>query len=227
MTTKTTTNSRARKTAAKPLQKHGTPGATGRLDRKETTNLLLQAQDAFHHQTVLKNIEPGSNFDDWRRDQVMDCVGKPGISKISRADWRSVKAHFLTLSGREDEAFDLLQKTGTKSYRPTSAADTWESSEAYVARILEALANHAQVPASSLFDGKGHIHTGWFLAAARQRTAKPTLTMETLAERLDAKTLQGLHAHLVNHISKREGRAVPHLRKPREYPSPMDSDDPF
>jgi hypothetical protein len=227
MTTKTTSKNRSRNSSAKPVQKHGRPGATGRLTREETTNLILQAQEAFHYQTVLGNIEPGSTFDDWRRDQVMDCVSLPGISKIDRSHWRQVKAHFLTLSGREDEAFTLLQKTGPKSYRPTSDQDTWESSETYVALIREALANHAQVPADRLLDGKGHIHTGWFLAAARQRTAKLTLTMDTLAERLDAKTLNGLLAHLVSHINLREGRADLDRRKARSYPSPADSDDPF
>jgi hypothetical protein len=227
MTTKTTAKSRACKPRAKAVQRTGSPGDFGRLTAAEIKNLILQAQEAFHYQTVLGNIEPGTKFDDWRRDQVMDSVGLAGLSKIDRSHWRTVKAHFLCLAGREDEAFTLLQTTGTKSYRPTSEQDTWESSETYVALIREALTNHAQVPATSLLDGKGHIHTGWLIAAARQRTGKPTLTLETLAERLDAQTLQGLHAHLVSHINKREGRAIPSRRAARIYPEPADSGDPF
>jgi len=229
MATKTT-QKRSCKPRAKAVQKHGTPGPNGRLTREETTPLVLQAQEAFNYQIALGRVETGSRFDDWRRDQVMDAVGKPGISKIARNDWRTVMAHFLTLSGREDEAFALLQQTGVKSYRPASEFDTWESSETYVALIRDALAKHATFPAECLIGGKGHIHCGWLIAAARQRTRKPTLTMETLAERLDPETLWGLLSHLVSHINLREGRADLDRRKPRRYPKPADPgqiDDPF
>jgi hypothetical protein len=223
----TTPKSRACKPRAKAVQRTGSPGAFGRLTAAEIKNLILQAQEAFHYQTILGHIEPGTKFDDWRRDQVMDSVGLAGLSQIDRSHWRTVKAHFLCLAGREDEAFTVLQTTGTKSYRPTSEQDTWESSETYVAVIRVALTNHAQVPASSLLESKGHITTGWLIAAARQRTGKPTLTLETLAERLDPKTLHGLLAHLRNHIARREGRSVPKLRKERVYPKPSDLADPF
>ena len=66
---------------------------------------------------------------------------------------------------------------------------------------------------------------GWLLTAARQRTGKPTLTMETLAERLDPQTLFGLLCHLKDHISLREGRAVPERRAKRIYPKKADPGD--
>lgn len=216
---KTTSKTRACKPRAKAVHRRGTPGSDGRLTREETTNLILQATEAFHYQTALGNIEPGTNFDDWRRDQVMTRVSKPGISKIVRDDWRNVKALFLELSGREDEAFDLLLKTGPKNDRPQEAGNTWESSETYVHQIREALANHAQAVVTH---PKGHINAGWLIAAARQRTGKPSLTMATLAERLDPKTLCGLLAHLVSHINVREGRADLDRRKPRSYPKAAD-----
>lgn len=158
------------------------------------------------------------SFDDWRRDMVMDRVGLPGISKINRSHWRDVMALFLELSGHEDKAFELLNKTGVKSYRPVDQNDTWESSETYVALIGEALANHAQV---AVAHPKGHIHAGWFVAAARQRTGKPTLTLATLAERVDPSTLHGLLSHLRNHIALREGRATDRREK-RSYPKKAD-----
>lgn len=217
-----------RKGAAKAVQKSR---AAGSLSRQETTNLVMTAQEAFNYQIALRNIEPGTRFDDWRRDQVMDAVGLAGISKIGRSHFRAVKAHFLTLAGRDDEAFMLLNQTGQKRDHgdPT---DTHESAEAIVAKIREALANHATVPAASLQTGKGHIHAGWFIAAARQRTGKPTLGMDTLAERLDPGTLIGLLAHLRNHISRREGREDEIRRKVRQYPKKpdpgqMDEDTPF
>lgn len=220
--TKTNLPQPTRSPSAKPVQKRGTPGAKGHLTREETTNLVLQAREAFDHQNRLGRIEPGQSFDDWRHDQVMDAVGVPGISKIARSEWRKVKAHFLALSGRDDEAFKLLNQTGVKTYRPASPDDTWESSEAYVAHIRTALANHAQ---ATVTHPKGHIHAGWFLAAARQRTGKPTLILDTLAERLDAETLCGLLSHLRNHIATREGRADTDRRAPRSYPKKSDPGD--
>lgn len=232
MATKSTPKTSSRKPRAKAVQRHGSPGETGRLTREETTNLVLQAQKAFHYQTVLGNIEPGMKFDDWRRDQVMDRVGKPGISKIVRADWRQVKALFLELSGRDDEAFALLLKTGSKSDRQDDTTNTWESCETYVAQIREALAKHATFPSDRLVGGKGHIHPGWLIAAARQRTGKPTLSMATLADRLDPSTLEGLRNHLISHINLREGLADPERRAKRNYPRKPDAgtmaeDDPF
>lgn len=227
---KTSSKNRACKPRAKAVQRHGSPGANGRLTREETTPLILQAREAFDYQSVLGRVEPGAKFDDWRRDQVMNAVGKPGISKIIRDEWRTVMAHFLILSGREDQAFTLLQKTGTKSYRPASPSDTWESSESYLSLIRQALAKHAIFPAERLRGGKGHIHSGWLLSAARQRTGKPTLTLETLAERLDPETLAGLLSHLQSHINLREGRADLDRRKPRTYPKSshsVGSDNPF
>jgi hypothetical protein len=197
------------KRRAKPVQK----SRQSLLTREETTNLLMQAQEAFHYQSTL-----GNTFDQWRRDQVMDSVGKAGISKISRPEWKTVKAHFLTLSGREDEALALLTHTGTKSYRPVSGADTWESCEEYAALVTANLNAHR---AATVTHPKGHIHEGWFLSAARQRTGKQTLTMATLAERLDPSTLHGLLAHLRNHIALREGRAT-QARGKRTYPKKPD-----
>lgn len=224
MTAKTTTKRSVRRPSAKAVQ---APRSTSLLTREETTNLVLQAQEAFHYQSALGRIEPGTRFDDWRRDQVMARVGKAGISKIARTDWRNVKALFLELSGREDEAFDLLNRTGVKSYRPVDGTDTWETCEEFAAIVRHCLAEHATAPVTH---PKGRIHEGWFIAAARQRTGKATLTTATLAERLDPRTLHGLLAHLRNHIALREGRAVPERRKKRVSPKrsdPGEMDDPF
>jgi hypothetical protein len=212
-----------RRPSAKPPQKSGgTPGETGKLTAAETRALILQATDAYNYQLALGNIEPGQAFDDWRRDRVMDAVELPGISKINRCHWRTVMAEFLQLAGRDDEAFGMRQRTGVKTYRPTDQGDTWETSETYVAAIRKALDDHSRAVVS---DPKGHIHTGWFLTAARQRTGKPSLTMDTLAERVDPNALHGLLSHLRNHISLREGRANLERRSARSYPKPADPGD--
>lgn len=193
------------------------PRAKGNLTRPETTKLVMQAQEAFHYQTVLGNITVGTKFDDWRRKQVMTSVGRPGISKIGRSQWRTVYAYFLTLAGRDDEAYAALTTTGPKrDHGPES--DTHESSEALVHKMRESLANHAR---EILTPGTDHIHPGWLLAAALQRTGKATLTWDTLAERLDPGTLVGLLSHLRNHIARREGRES-NRRIKRSYPRNSD-----
>lgn len=211
----------SRKPTAKPVRKasSGTPGPTGQLTSQERIPLILQTKKAFAYQQRLNRIEPGMPEDEWRREMVMDCVGLEGISKINRSHWRQVMAKFYELAGEEDKAFELGMKTGTKTYRPKSEADTWEASEAYVAHITEALAAHVT---ATVTHPKGHLHAGWFLAAARQRTGKPSLSITTLAERLDPATLAGLLSHLRNHIALREGRACPERRAKRTYPKPAD-----
>lgn len=224
---KTTTKKAARRTSAKPLRTKGTPGEDGNLTGAEIRKLVMQAKEAFHYQSALGQIEPGADSDQWRRDQVMDCVDKAGTSKLIRREWRKVSGHFLILAGREDEALATLNRTGVKSYRPVDQEDTWETSETYVALIRAALADHR---ATVVTPENGHLHEGWLLAAARQRTGKPTLTMGTLAERLAPQTLCGLLAHLRNHIALREGRAISERRSKRFYPTtpdPGEMDDPF
>lgn len=217
-----------KKTAKKaPVRKSRKP-STSILSAPEIRKLVLQAKEAHGYQIALRNISADSSFDEFRRDQVMAAVGAAGISKINREEWRPVMAHFLTLSGKEDEAFELLNKTGEKGYRPAGPDDTHESCEALASKIREALLLHGSIKVEH---PKGNIGTGWFLVVARQRTGKPSLTMETLSERLDPKTLVGLLSHLRNHIAVREGREKPERRSPRakrvQQPCNGDSDEPF
>lgn len=224
---KTANKTDPRKPSAKRLQKSGTPGASGNLTNPEKQKLVLQAKEAWGYQLAVKAIPENTSFDDFRAAQVEAAVGLSGISKLNRSHWRTVSAHFLTLGGREDEAFPLLNKTGNKTYRGTKPGDTWETAEAYVHQIRKAITLHR---GADLAPGKTRIETGWFLHAARQRTSKPTLTMDTLAERLDPQTLHGLLSHLRNHIARREGREDPDRRSLRKYPAKPDPgqiDDPF
>jgi hypothetical protein len=220
-------NTAPRKPSAKRPRKSGTPGSSGNLTNPEKQKLVLQAKEAWGYQLAVKAIPANTSFDEFRSTQVEASVGLSGISKLNRSHWRTVSAHFLTLAGREDEAFDLLNKTGEKTYRGGNPGDTWETAEAYVHQIRQALTLHG---GADLAEGMSRIETGWFLAAARQRTQKPSLTMDTLAERLDPQTLRGLLSHLRNHISRREGREDITRRSIRKYadkPDPGQLDDPF
>lgn len=223
MTTKTTTPRTPRKPSAKPVR---TAAKTGNLTRPETTKLVMQAHEAFYYQTACGNLNPGHNFDAWRRDQVMLAVGRPGISHCGRGQWRELFAHFLTLAGRADEAYAYLTATGSKRDHG-HASDNHESCESLVHKMREAIVNHSR---QTLPAGADHIHPGWLLAAARQRTGKATLTWDTMAERLDPFTLVGLLSHLRNHIARREGRESDR-RAQRSYPPKPDpgeiDPDPF
>lgn len=209
-TAKKSTRKPARNAPAKRAPKTRRPGS---LSHAETTPLLLQAKEAYDYQLALKRVEPGMSFDEWRRDQVMDTVGREGISKIDRSQWTDVMVHFLILTGKEEEAFKLQLKSGTKTYRPQGEDDTHESCRQYVHLIRKAIDEHL---VKELPEGAEHIREPWLLAAARPRSKKPGLTMENMADRLDPKTLRGLLAHVNTHIAKREGRE-PEKRKPRRY----------
>jgi hypothetical protein len=236
--------------------KRSQPPSSGKLSKPEIRNLIMQAKEAFDYQIALKNIPADSNFDDWRRDQVQAAVGRSGLSKIVRSHFRTVRAHFLTLAGDDAEAYLALTTTGPKS-DTGNPHDTHESSDEPVALIRQALDHHNWIatvdldawlatltdpPApgylSDLRAAQAHIKAhasgpigyGWFLHAARQRTGKPTLTMDTLSDRLDATTLFGLLSHTRNHISRREGREQTERRAKRRYPKkpdPGEMDDPF
>ena len=207
---------RSRKPVAKPA--HG----PGTLSAPEVRKLVMQAKDAYGYQLAQGRVEPGQSFDDWRHEQVFNVAGVDGLSKLSRSQFRTVLAHFLTLTGRDDEAFQVLTKTGKKrDHGP--AGETYESAEAIVFRIREALAQHADFPEDSL-DGE-RITEAWFLAAATQRTGKPSLTMDDLAARLSNGTLIGLLAHVRNWISVREGRQDLVRRSVRRYPKKPDPGD--
>lgn len=202
----------------KPRARSPQTPCAGGLTAREKTTLVLIARDAFHYQAALGNIAPGDTPDAFRRREILTRFGVAGASALTRDDWRNAAAHFFTLGGRPDDALDMLSRTGQKSYRPTGKDDTWESCEAIVADMRQALALHAS---ADLAPGMSRIHEGWLLSAARQRARKPTLTMDTMAERLDPKTLDGLRAHLRNHIALREGRDTDRRAK-RVYPSKPD-----
>lgn len=194
----------------------------GSLTKPEIQKLVLQAKDAYAHQLAQGRVEPGQGFDDWRREQVLNVAGVPGTSKLARRDFRTVFAHFLTLSGKDEEAFEVLTKTGTKrDHGP--AGETYESAEAIVFRIREALAMHAAFPEESLVGER--ITDAWLIAAATQRTGKPSLVMDDLAARLDNATLIGLLSHLRNWIAVRENRQDETLRAGRRYPKKPDAGD--
>ena len=229
--TSTTPKKSANRTLRKPAAK-ASQGPRGNLSKPEITKLLMQAQEAYRIQDQLGLIDSATSFDSWRRDQVMSAVGLPGISKISRVHFRTVFAHFLTLCGMDSKAYMALMTTGPKRDHG-DLRDTHESSEALVAKMREALAEHSSV---SLAPGATYIHAGWLLAAARQRTGKATLTLDTMAERIHPFVLVGLLSHLRNHIARREGRETDR-RQPRKYPckpdagamheDSSDSSDPF
>ena len=198
-----------RKPHAKPPQ---SPPA-GALTAKEKQTLVLIARDAYRHQAGLGNLTPETTPDSFRHAEMYAHFGG-GVSTLQRADWRRAAAHFFTLAGKPEKALEMLTRSGQKSYRPAGPRDTWESCDSIVATMRQELASHAS---ADLPPGMSPIREAWLVVAARQRTRKPTLSMESMAERLDPKTLVGLLSHLRHHIAIREGRP-PSSRTARTYP---------
>jgi len=66
----------------------------------------------------------GEKFDDstaglnqWRREQVMIAIGKPGLTACVNADWNAVAAHFESLLGNDDRALNHLLRQESESRR--------------------------------------------------------------------------------------------------------------
>jgi len=57
---------------------------------------------------------PDQDFDDWRHDQVRECVSKGGLTECCNADYNPLKAHFLALSGNVVGSMKATVKSATE-----------------------------------------------------------------------------------------------------------------
>lgn len=56
----------------------------------------------------------GESFDEWRRRQVMMVCERPGLTACRNEDFLPLKAHFLKLAGRQEEAEAATLKAETE-----------------------------------------------------------------------------------------------------------------
>lgn len=220
-TKKVTTKRCASGSKTKPKAKR-----TGNMFTREIQTLAIAARHAFDYQESLGNIEDGVTFDVWRREQVMEAVGKPGLSALFHADFRPVLAHFQLLAGSDEKALDLFLKTG-KAKDHGAAEDTHEKREQVAHLIRDELKRHVDLAtfvgtihderlsrARAAIDTHGsHINEGYVISIVRAKSRTQLRNLDQLAERLTLKQLNDLLSTVRNRISTREGRANDDLRR--------------
>jgi hypothetical protein len=139
----------AKKTASsrvpKPAKKAAKPSQQRRGNlhpQREILPLVMAARAAYDIQIETGNIDASTGFDEWRREQVMQAVGKPGLTALLHQDWRPVMAHFQMLAGKDDAAFQLHMRSGRRSDKG-DPRNTHENSDTVFQGIKQALATHA------------------------------------------------------------------------------------
>lgn len=118
----------------------------GNMKPTEIKPLVFAARRAFDCQSAAGLVE--LDFDTWRKNQVMECVGKPGLSACHHEDFKPLMAHFKTLAGEDAVAFTNLMKTG-KPTDHASAGDTFEARRQIAHTIAQRLADHIHLAESS------------------------------------------------------------------------------
>lgn len=220
----------AKKTAKKaPKKKAFRPGYMG---RSETQPLVLAAREAYDYQVALGNVDPGTTFDAWRREQVRTTVGRDGLSDCLHDHFRPLMGHFKALAGRDGEALGSFMSSGPAS---TAQDDTHETRRKLAHVILDLLGEHMRLAdisaadlaaqtedpalypvlrsrrAAILAHPKGAFREGYLVHLARQKTRRPNLSLGSdlkagLADRLSVDQLVQLRDTLVNRIAAREQR---------------------
>lgn len=244
--TKPASQQRTRRASAKPVQTE----PLGNLSTKQKQILSIISGEAWKLQ------DPGISSDDWRHDEVMDAVRKPGLRYCNQEEFGILMPHFLTAAGREDEAFAWLMKNGKNAERQRawliakSLADHTFLAHASVEEIAavtsprslrrrlvkrEALRDHADGP----------VTYDYLLKIVRDITHRPDLILgqdlaASLAERCKLKELFWILVTLNNRIAEREGSglmedrnkgqrsdAAKARRSPHEMAPRPGFDDPF
>ena len=200
----------ARKTAAKPEKPHGT------ISKAQITAVICEALQAHAYQ------QPGIGFDEFRREEVMAAVGRPGLSACDDEHFCELMGHFCTGSGKDDEALKWYLKASKNTEFKTawSIADILTKHIALAHSTVEALTaatpprklNTILAAREAILDHpEGPLNWGDLLTIVRGKTRRPTLTLDadlakSLAERCDKVQLAQIRFTLVNRRNEREGR---------------------
>jgi hypothetical protein len=214
----------------------------GNMSRAEITPLVLEAKAALLAQIELANIDPQTDFDAWRRDEVLKAVGKPGISACDSDDYNKIMAHFAELAGHDELALEHRLKSG-KVKDHGDPNDTHEARRTLAALIMQNLRAHIRLGEISAADlaaetedtaeyqslraardairshKDGPIREGYVVVLARAKTRRRDLTLGRdiqagLADRCEVKDLRQILSTLRSRISTREGRADEKKREP-------------
>lgn len=209
----TTPKTTAKKTTRKPAAKQ-----RGNISPGEIQPLIMAAREAFDIQ------DPGCTFDEWRSEQVMDAVNRPGITACDHVHFCDLMAHFKIAAGKEDEALRWLLRGGKNSERQLA----WSIANTLTEHLALAQSSVADVTAAtssrrlkrllaareSILDhAEGPITFDYLVSIVRDKTRRPDLTLSadlaaSLADRCTAGQLAQIRFTLINRIAEREGRGL-------------------
>jgi hypothetical protein len=209
---KTNSSKPARKAVAKPLKPRGN------ISPEEIQPLIMAAREAYAVQ------DPGITFDEWRGEEVMAAVGRPGLTACDHCHFCDLMGHFKTAAGKDDEAMTWYLKGSTDSARQIawSIANTLAAHVALAHSTVEALtAATAPRKLKRLLEAReaildhpeGPLSFEYLISIVRDKTRRPTLTLDadlavSLADRCTAGQLAQIRFTLVNRIAEREGRGT-------------------
>lgn len=189
--------------------------APAALSLKQKSALCQLARQAFDRLDALGLVDaPGAGvsarFAAWRAEQQAEAVGIASLRDCGNAHYRSLRAHFNALLGRDDVAFQDLTRTGrVRDHGP--AEDTHERREELRALILLTLMEHGHRcdPARPEYQPEiarcvaeqgGLITAAYAIAIAKMKCKGKAL------DRLTARELEQILYTMRNRISSREGR---------------------
>lgn len=188
---------------AAPRAASGAKAPRGFLSKLQKSRLAQEAAKAFKVQCDAGVIDvpfdqsKSAYMADWRHAEQLKACGKASLTDCRNADYRPIMAHFLTLQGREAEAFALHLKSGRVKDHG-SAGDTHEARQEFRRLILMELEGHAARMAAL---GREDIITAAYVEAiARAKHRGRQLSSLTADE------LRMLLFTTRNRTAQREGR---------------------
>jgi hypothetical protein len=177
------------------------PKKSGNFKPSETQPLIMAAIEAFEFQNDL-GLTDGMDFNQWRRHQVFQCVGKTGLSACVHDDFQPLMSHFKLLAGEDAQSFVAEIKTGPARDR-AEPGDTHEARRTIAYHIVDAITRHQA--------GGGKIGLGYVVTLARHKTRRRDLTLKgdfqaALADRCTVQQLDQIRSTIINRIDGAEGR---------------------
>ncbi len=211
MSAKTAAKKTARKAAAPKPEK-----PRGNISKEEIQPLIMAAREAYAAQN------PCISFDEWRAEEVMAAVGRPGLTACDHGHFCDLMGYFKTAAGLDDEALNWFLK-GSKN---TERQIAWSIASLLTAHITLAHSTVEAVTASAkprmlkrllasreaiLDHADGPLSYDYLVSIVRDKTRRPDLTLTddlgaSLADRCTASQLAQIRFTLVNRIAEREGR---------------------
>ena len=205
-----TTRTAARKTASSRSN-----AERGNMCAENKQRLIMAALEAH------RIADPDISFEDFRAEQVMAAVNKPGLTACDEIHYCDLMGHFKTLAGKEEEALRWFLRAGKNAGRQLA----WGIVERLSAHINLATATVEEITAATpprrlkralerraaiLDHPEGMLDFAYLLTIARGKTKRPDLIFgrdikASLAERCTEHQLVQIRNTIVNRISEREG----------------------